>query len=153
MGILALELPKGLSGSGCGPVLLPGPACPLRGRTASTSGLSKKPQGFRAPQTAKKNTGGKTMERSQGTALSKRSTVRVLVLLALVLGMAWPASAQSTATLQGTVTDPAGAAVPNAKGGATNQAKGGEAETDRHSAGGDLFSIRLLSALDTVVFV
>ncbi len=79
------------------------------------------------------------MERSQGTALSKRSTVRVLVLLALVLGMAWPASAQSTATLQGTVTDPAGAAVPNAKVVATNQATGVQSETVSDSAGAYLF--------------
>src|SRR6266446_927723 len=79
------------------------------------------------------------MERSQGTALSKRSTVRVLVLLALVLGMAWPASAQSTATLQGTVTDPAGAAVPNAKVVVTNQATGVPSETVSDSAGAYLF--------------
>ena len=79
------------------------------------------------------------MERSQGTALSKRSTVHVLVLLALVLGTAWPASAQSTATLQGTVTDPAGAAVPNAKVVATNQATGVQSETVSDSAGAYLF--------------
>ncbi len=79
------------------------------------------------------------MERSQGTALSKRSTVRVLVLLALVLGMAWPASAQSTATLQGTVTDPAGAAVPNAKVVVTNQATGVRTDTVSDTAGAYLF--------------
>ena len=79
------------------------------------------------------------MERSQGTALSKRSTVHVLVLLALVLGIAWPASAQSTATLQGTVTDPAGAAVPNAKVVASNDATGVQSETVSDSAGAYLF--------------
>src|SRR6266478_4894956 len=79
------------------------------------------------------------MERSQGTALSKRSTVHVLALLALVLGMAWPASAQSTATLQGTVTDPAGAAVPNAKVVASNEATGVQSETVSDSAGAYLF--------------
>jgi len=61
------------------------------------------------------------------------------VLLALVLGTAWPASAQSTATLQGTVTDPAGAAVPNAKVVATNQATGVQSETVSDSAGAYLF--------------
>jgi hypothetical protein len=79
------------------------------------------------------------MERSQGTALSKRSTVHVLVLLALLLGMAWPASAQSTATLQGTVTDPAGATVPNAKVVAINEATGVQSETVSDSAGAYLF--------------
>jgi len=79
------------------------------------------------------------MERSQGTALSKRSTVHVLVLLALVLGMACTANAQSTATLQGTVTDPAGAAVPNAKVVASNEATGVQSETVSDSAGAYLF--------------
>jgi len=61
------------------------------------------------------------------------------VLLALVLGTAWPASAQSTATLQGTVTDPAGATVPNAKVMAANQATGVQSETVSDSAGAYLF--------------
>jgi len=53
--------------------------------------------------------------------------------------MAWPASAQSTATLQGTVTDPAGAAVPNAKVVASNDATGVQSETVSDSAGAYLF--------------
>src|SRR6202041_1648174 len=75
------------------------------------------------------------MERSQGTALSIRSTVQVLGLFVLLLGVAWPGNAQSTATLEGTVTDPAGAAVPNAKVAATNQATGVRTDTASDTAG------------------
>jgi hypothetical protein len=79
------------------------------------------------------------MERSQGTALSRRSAVQFLLLTILVLGMAWPANAQSTATLQGTVTDPTGASVPNAKIVAINEATGVRTETVSDSAGAYLF--------------
>jgi hypothetical protein len=79
------------------------------------------------------------MERSQGTALSGRSIIQALVLVVLLLGVLWPASAQSTATLQGTVTDPAGAAVPNAKVVASNEATGVLSETVTDSAGEFLF--------------
>src|SRR5580704_14030051 len=84
------------------------------------------------------------MERSQATALSRRSTIHVLVLLVLFLGVLWPASAQSTATLQGTVTDPAGAAVPNAKVVASNEATGVQSETVSDSAGAYLFPSLLI---------
>jgi outer membrane receptor protein involved in Fe transport len=47
--------------------------------------------------------------------------------------------AQSTASLNGTVTDPAGAAVPNAKVTATNQATGIQLDTQTDSAGAYLF--------------
>ncbi|HEY2118864.1 MAG TPA: TonB-dependent receptor [Candidatus Acidoferrum sp.] len=47
--------------------------------------------------------------------------------------------AQSTATLQGTITDPSGAAVPNAKVVATNEATGVRSETASDAAGGFLF--------------
>jgi hypothetical protein len=53
----------------------------------------------------------------------------------LLLGVVWSANAQSTATLQGTVTDPAGAAVPNAKVAATNQATGVRTDTASDTAG------------------
>jgi hypothetical protein len=79
------------------------------------------------------------MERSQGTALSTRSTVRVLLVFMVLLGVVWRANAQSTATLQGTVTDPAGATVPNAKVVATNEATGVQSETVSDSAGAFLF--------------
>jgi len=84
------------------------------------------------------------MGRSQGTALSTRSTIQVLALLVLFLGVLWPASAQSTATLQGTVTDPAGAAVPNAKVVASNEATGVQSETVSDSAGAYLFPSLLI---------
>jgi len=75
------------------------------------------------------------MQRSQGTALSNRSIVHALFLFVLLLAVVWPANAQSTATLQGTVTDPAGAAVPNAKIVATNDATGVQTETATDSSG------------------
>ena len=84
------------------------------------------------------------MGRSQGTALSTRSTIQVLALFVLFLGVLWPASAQSTATLQGTVTDPAGAAVPNAKVVASNEATGVQSETVSDSAGAYLFPSLLI---------
>ena len=80
------------------------------------------------------------MERSHGIALSRRSGVRVLLLFILLAGLVWPAHAQSTATLQGTVTDPAGGAVPNAKVVATNEGTGVQSNTTTDSAGAFLFS-------------
>ena len=79
------------------------------------------------------------MERSQGTALSGRFIIQALVLVVLLLGMVWSAKAQSTATLQGTVTDPSGAAVANAKVVVTNEATGVQSETVSDSAGAFLF--------------
>jgi Carboxypeptidase regulatory-like domain/TonB dependent receptor len=84
------------------------------------------------------------MERSQGTALSKRSIIHALVLVVLLFGLAWQANAQSTATLQGTVTDPAGATVPNAKVVASNEATGVQSETVSDSAGAFLFPSLLI---------
>jgi hypothetical protein len=79
------------------------------------------------------------MERSHGTVLFRRYGIYVLFLSVLLLGAVWQANAQSTATLQGTVTDPAGAAVPNAKVVAINEATGVQAETACDSAGAYLF--------------
>lgn len=78
--------------------------------------------------------------RSKGTALSGRSLTPVLFLLLLAIGMALPVHAQSTATLQGSVTDPSGAAVPGAKVVATNQATNVVSETTTDSAGAFLFT-------------
>src|SRR5438045_4489555 len=50
-----------------------------------------------------------------------------------------PAMAQSTASLNGTVTDPSGAAVPNAKVAVTNAATGIASTTQTDSAGAYLF--------------
>ena len=84
------------------------------------------------------------MHRSQGTALSGRSIVHALLLFVLLFGALWPANGQSTATLQGTVTDPAGAAVPNAKVVATNQATGVRTETASDNAGAYLIPSLLI---------
>ena len=80
------------------------------------------------------------MKTSHGIALSRRSGVRVLLLFILLAGQVWPAHAQSTATLKGTVTDPAGGAVPNAKVVATNEGTGVQSNTTTDSAGAFLFS-------------
>lgn len=77
--------------------------------------------------------------RSQDTALSGRSLIRVLLLFILFVAVVLPAHAQSTATLQGTVTDPTGAGVPGASVVATNQATNVRSETTTDSAGEYLF--------------
>jgi hypothetical protein len=84
------------------------------------------------------------MERSQSTILSRRLPIHALMLLAVFIGATWPANAQSTAALQGTVTDPAGAAVPNAKAVASNEATGVQSETVSDSAGAYLFPSLLI---------
>ena len=80
------------------------------------------------------------MKRLHGTALSRRSSVRVFLLFILLAAAAWPTHAQSTATLQGTVTDPAAGAVPTAKVVATNEGTGVQSSTTTDSAGAFLFS-------------
>ncbi|HEV2102437.1 MAG TPA: TonB-dependent receptor [Candidatus Acidoferrum sp.] len=60
---------------------------------------------------------------------------QALALFVLLLGVVWSANAQSTATLQGTVTDPAGASVANAKVVVTNQGTGIRTETVTDPAG------------------
>lgn len=75
------------------------------------------------------------MQRSQGSALSKRSIAQALALFVLLFAAVWSANAQSTATLQGTVTDPAGASVANAKVVVTNQGTGIRTETVTDPAG------------------
>lgn len=77
-------------------------------------------------------------------AVKKSSRNRTLfipfvLLVALLCGFERPAMAQSSASLNGTVTDPAGAAVPNAKVTVTNQATGVQSETQTDSAGAYLF--------------
>jgi Carboxypeptidase regulatory-like domain len=77
---------------------------------------------------------------SLGTALFERSAVRVVLLCILITGLGWSSHAQSTATLQGTVSDPTGAAVPGAKVTVTNQGTNVHLETTSDSAGAYLFS-------------
>ncbi len=57
----------------------------------------------------------------------------------MLIGMAWPAHAQSTAKLQGTVTDPSGAAIAGAKVVLTNEATNVQSATTTDSAGAYLF--------------
>jgi len=79
------------------------------------------------------------METRRRIFLSIRFIRSMVVLLGLFLGMTWTAQAQSTATLQGTVTDPSGNTVPGAKIKATNQATGMESTTTTDNAGNYLF--------------
>jgi hypothetical protein len=79
------------------------------------------------------------MESSGGSPLSRRFVRQVLLLFVLIAGVALQTLAQSPATLQGTITDPSGAAVPNAKVVATNEATGVRSETISDAAGGFLF--------------
>ncbi|MHB8500787.1 MAG: TonB-dependent receptor [Candidatus Acidiferrales bacterium] len=62
-----------------------------------------------------------------------------LALLLISLALGGLAQAQSTASLNGTVTDPTGAGIPNAKVSATNQATGVETTTQTDGAGAYLF--------------
>jgi len=62
-----------------------------------------------------------------------------LALLLFSFALCDIAYAQSTASLNGTVTDPLGAAVPNVKVSATNQATGVVSDTQTDGAGGYLF--------------
>lgn len=80
------------------------------------------------------------MERVRRITFSFRSAlagVGALLLLTLFLGGI--AQAQSTASLNGTVTDPSGNVVPNAKVSATNQATGVVNTTQTDAAGAYLF--------------
>src|SRR3981189_1296915 len=64
---------------------------------------------------------------------------RLFLLVGLLNGLSGASFAQSTAVLNGTVTDATGAAVPNAKVVATNQATGVESATQTDTAGAYLF--------------
>ena len=79
------------------------------------------------------------MEVALGNLFSVRSAWLRLALLLLSFGWCDLAHAQSTASLNGTVTDPAGAAVPRAKVSTTNQATGVVSDTLTDGAGAYLF--------------
>lgn len=66
--------------------------------------------------------------------------VRIFFFALAICVLVIPATAQSTATLSGTITDPTGAAVPNAKVTAINQATSVASSTQTDSAGAYLFS-------------
>src|SRR5467141_5041150 len=73
-------------------------------------------------------------------SMQARSVFSFLLLLALLFTCFTPAAlAQSTASLNGTVTDATGAAVPNARVVATNQATSVESATQTDTAGAYLF--------------
>lgn len=71
--------------------------------------------------------------------MTLRDFFRFLLLAVLLSGMDGIAFAQSTAVLNGTVTDVTGAVVPNARVVATNQATGVESATQTDMAGAYLF--------------
>lgn len=68
-------------------------------------------------------------------SLSRRGFLSVFLLIALLCTLCGTAIAQSTAVLKGTVTDPSGAGVPNAKVVAKNQATGVEWNSQSDNAG------------------
>ena len=68
-----------------------------------------------------------------------RSVWPRLALLLLSFGVCHLAHAQSTASLNGTVTDPAGATIPKAKISATNQSTGVVSGTQTDGVGAYLF--------------
>ncbi len=79
------------------------------------------------------------MEVAGGRSFPIRPIWLRLALLLISLALGGLAHAQSTASLNGTVTDPTGAAIPNAKVSATNQATGVESDTQSDGAGAYLF--------------
>ena len=72
-------------------------------------------------------------------SFSVRSVCLMLTVLLFSFALCDVAHAQSTASLNGTVTDPAGAAVPNAQVRAKDQATGVESSTQTDNAGAYLF--------------
>jgi len=79
------------------------------------------------------------MEVVRGGSFPLRPTWLRLTLLLFALAFGGLAHAQSTASLNGTVTDPTGAVVPNAKVSVTNQATGVVSATQTDGAGAYLF--------------
>jgi hypothetical protein len=79
------------------------------------------------------------MEVARGGSFPLRPNWLRLTLLVFALAFGGLAHAQSTASLNGTVTDPTGAAVPNAKVSVTNQATGVVSATATDGAGAYLF--------------
>src|SRR6266850_275570 len=74
-----------------------------------------------------------------GSSMVLRIFFRLFLLVGLLSGLSGASFAQSTAVLSGTVTDATGAAVPNARVVATNQATGIESTTQTDTAGAYLF--------------
>ncbi len=74
-----------------------------------------------------------------GSSMIPRIFFRLFLLVGLLSGLSGASFAQSTAVLSGTVTDATGAAVPNARVVATNQATSVESATQTDTAGAYLF--------------
>src|SRR3989454_3206367 len=74
-----------------------------------------------------------------GSSMIRRIFFRLFLLVGLLSGLSSASFAQSTAVLSGTVTDASGAAVPNARVVATNQATSVESATQTDTAGAYLF--------------
>ena len=81
-----------------------------------------------------------TMRAAADTFSFRSVGVRVLFCALVLCASVIPTMSQSTATLSGTITDPAGAAVPNAKVTAINQATNVASNTQTDGAGAYLFS-------------
>lgn len=79
------------------------------------------------------------MEVSRGEFSPVRFILQRLSFVLLSIALCGPVHAQSSASLNGTVTDATGAAVPNARVRATNQATGVESATQSDAAGAFLF--------------
>ncbi|HXJ04684.1 MAG TPA: TonB-dependent receptor [Candidatus Acidoferrum sp.] len=79
------------------------------------------------------------MEVARGGTFPVRTVWLRLALLLISFALGGLAHAQSTASLNGTVTDPTGAAIPGAKVVATNQATGIASATQTDAAGAYLF--------------
>lgn len=79
------------------------------------------------------------MEVSRGKFSPVRFILQRLSFLLLSIALCGPVYAQSTASLNGTVTDATGATVPNARVRVTNQATGVESATQSDAAGAFLF--------------
>src|SRR5229473_4870491 len=80
-----------------------------------------------------------TAAEMKSSSLARKVCSHFLLLVMLLAGLCSTTMAQSTAALNGTVTDATGAVVPNAKVTATNQATGIESATQTDTAGAYFF--------------
>ena len=80
-----------------------------------------------------------TAAEMKSSSLARKVCSHFLLLVMLLAGLGSTTMAQSTAALNGTVTDATGAVVPNAKVTATNQATGIESATQTDTAGAYFF--------------
>ena len=79
---------------------------------------------------------------------SNRVWVRILLLVVTLGAAAW---GQDTASLTGTVTDPSGAAIPNAQVAVTNAAEGISRKAATNGSGDFLFASLPIGSYDVAV--